>query len=113
MSTTLVNCTPHTVNIRRKDGTILTIESSGNFARVATVKETVSLPGVEGINVVKTVFDTSKIEGLPAPQEGVLYIVSLITLNALKGIRNDLVAPGDLIRDEGGNIIGCDGLTVA
>jgi len=46
MSTTLVNCTPHTVNIRRKDGTILTIESSDNFARVATVKENVSLPGV-------------------------------------------------------------------
>lgn len=113
MSTTLVNCTPHTVNIHRKDGSILTVEPSGNFARVATSVENIKIPEIEGINVAKTTFDTSNIEGLPAPQEGTLYIVSLITLNALKGIRNDLVAPGNLIRDEGGNIIGCDGLTVA
>ena len=111
--TALVNCTPHTVNIHREDGTVLTVEPSGDFARVATIKEEASIPGLEEIKVVKTTFDTSKIEGLPDPQEGILYIVSLITLDALKGIRTDLVAPGNLIRDEGGNVVGCDGLTVA
>ena len=111
--TTLINCTPHAVNIRREDGTFLTVQPSGDFARVATIKEETSIPGLEGIKVEKTTFDTSKIDGLPAPEEGTIYIVSLITLNALKGIRNDLVAPGNLLRDEGGNIIGCDGLTVA
>lgn len=111
--TTLINCTPHAINIHREDGTILTVEPSGDFARVATNIENVELSGVAGIKVVKTTFDTSKVEGLPAPKEGVIYIVSLITLNALKGIRTDLVAPGNLIRDEGGNIVGCDGLTVA
>lgn len=111
--TTLINCTPHAVNIYSKDGTVITVESSGNFARVATIKEETSIPGLEGIKVEKTTFDTSKIDGLPAPEEGVIYIVSLITLNALKGIRTDLVAPGNLIRDEKGNIIGCDGLAVA
>ena len=111
--TTLINCTPHAVNIHSEDGTILTVEPSGDVARVATNIENVELSGVEGIKVVKTTFDTSKVEGLPSPKEGVIYVVSLITLNALKGIRSDLVAPGNLIRDEKGNIIGCDGLTVA
>lgn len=113
MPVTFINCTPHAVNIHRENGSVLTVEPSGNFARVATNIENVELSGVTGIKVVKTTFDTSKVEGLPSPEEGVIYIVSLITLNALKGIRNDLVAPGNLIRDEGGNIIGCDGLTVA
>ena len=111
--TTLINCTPHAVNIRREDGAFLTVQPSGDFARVATIKEETSIPGLEGIKVVKTTFDTSKVEGLPTPEEGVIYIVSLITLNALKGSRSDLVAPGNLIRDEKGNIVGCDGLTVA
>ena len=111
--TTLINCTPHAVNIHSENGTVLTVEPSGDFARVATIKEETSIPGLEGIKVEKTTFDTSKVEGLPAPEEEVIYIVSLITLNALKGIRTDLVAPGNLIRDEGGNIVGCDGLTVA
>lgn len=113
MSVTFINCTPHTVNIYSKDGAVLSVESSGNFARVATDIKNVDIPGIENIKVVKTTFDTSKVEGLPEPKEGVIYIVSLITLNALKGIRTDLVAPGNLIRDEGGNIVGCDGLTVA
>jgi len=113
MSVTFINCTPHAVNISCEDGSVLTVEPSGDFARVATNVENVNIPGIEGIKVVKTTFDTSKVEGLPAPEEGVIYIVSLITLNALKGIRSDLVAPGNLIRDEGGNIVGCDGLTVA
>lgn len=92
---------------------VLTVEPSGEFARVATNIENIKVPGIEGIKVVKTTFDTTKVDGLPAPEEGVIYIVSLITLNALKGIRSDLVAPGNLIRDEKGNIVGCDGLTVA
>lgn len=32
MSVTFINCTPHTVNIYSKDGTVLSVESSGNFA---------------------------------------------------------------------------------
>ena len=111
--TTLINCTPHTVNIHRENGSVLTVEPSGEFARVATNIENIKVPGIEGIKVGKTTFDTTKVDGLPAPEEGVIYIVSLITLNALKGIRSDLVAPGNLIRDEKGNIVGCDGLTVA
>lgn len=113
MPTTFINCTPHAVNIQREDGSTLTVEPSGDFARVATNVENVNIPGIEGIKVVKTTFDTTKVDGLPEPTEGVIYIVSLITLNALKGIRSDLVAPGNLIRDEKGNIVGCDGLTIA
>jgi hypothetical protein len=113
MSVEFVNCTPHAVNIHREDGTVFTVDPSGNFARVATNIENVEISGIEGIKVVRTTFDTTKVDGLPAPEEGVIYIVSLITLNALKGIRTDLVAPGNLIRDEKGNIVGCDGLTIA
>lgn len=113
MSVEFVNCTPHAVNIKCEDGSTLTVNPSGNSARVAEIIKPVSIPGVENIKVVKTTFDTSKIYELPEPKEGVLYIVSRITLDALNGIRNDLVSPGKLLRDENGNIVGCDGLTIA
>lgn len=66
---------------------------------------------VEFVNCTPHAVNISREDG--SVLAGVIYIVSLITLNALKGIRSDLVAPGNLIRDEGGNIVGCDGLTVA
>ncbi len=111
MSTTLVNCTPHAINIKTENGTV-SVPASGNVARVETTVVPVSELD-NGVQIVKTVFNTDKVTGLPEPKEGTFYIVSLITLQALEGIRNDLFAPGNLIRDKEGNIVGCDGLTVA
>jgi len=107
----LINLTPHEVVLYANDGcTIIEkIPSSGN-ARVAMSEETIG--ELNGVPVVS--FVVGAVEGLPEPQEGVVYIVSFITLQALVGTtdRTDFVAPNTnsaCVRDEGGNILGVMG----
>ena len=47
--------------------------------------------------------------GLEEPRDGVVYIVSGMVLAAISG-RDDVLAPGELVRDEAGRVIGCRGL---
>jgi hypothetical protein len=48
------------------------------------------------------------VQGLPAPQEGVILIVSRIVAEAAKAEgRGDLVVPDGVIRDAGGGVLGC------
>ena len=47
---------------------------------------------------------------LPNEQEGVLYIVSRITAEALPN-RDDLLMVDGTVRDDGGRIIGCTGFS--
>ncbi len=51
-----------------------------------------------------------KVEGLPAQQSGIFYIVSGLVLSASD--RTDLLAPGELVRDAAGNPIGCKGFRI-
>ena len=44
---------------------------------------------------------------LPEPQENTLYIVSALVANALKGIRNDLRIPTNMVKNLLGQPIGC------
>ena len=107
----LINLTPHEVVLYANDGdTILErIPSSGN-ARVAMTEEIIGeLNGVPVVNVV-----IGDVEGVPEPQEGVVYIVSFITLQAFieTSDRTDLVAPNTnsaCVRDDEGNILGVMG----
>jgi hypothetical protein len=52
-----------------------------------------------------------ELEGLPEPIEGVFFIVSRIVREAAKD-RTDLLVPQGLIRDENGQPIGCESLSV-
>jgi len=47
-----------------------------------------------------------RVEGLPEPETGVLYLVSAVVRAAVPG-RADVASPGDLVRDGEGNVIGC------
>ena len=49
------------------------------------------------------------VTGLEEPRDGVVYIVSGMVLAAITG-RDDVLAPGELVRDEAGRVIGCRGL---
>lgn len=94
----LVNLTPHQIVIDI-DGNRVTIPSTGN-CRVAvkqTKEEPLSFHVLNGEGkeeytcpIFKNIF--GEVEGLPAPEAGIVYIVSLIVLNAL-GYRADVVAP--------------------
>jgi hypothetical protein len=90
----IVNLTPHTLVIRRSasnlaepDPTDLVISSSGS-ARVGTRSE--PLGDIDGVPVVRTTY--TAVNGLPEPEEGTVYAVSLLVLQALPA-RTDLVGP--------------------
>lgn len=106
---TIINLTPHTVTILAEDGsTIKEIPSSG-IARCVTTRERAG--EIEGVPINRTVF--GEVEGLPAPSEGVYFVVSAITAKALKGVRDDLLITDDAVRDEQGRIVGCRALARA
>ena len=102
------NLTPHTINVVDASGaSMLTLPASGSVARCrATATET---ERVDGVPVFKTV--DGEVEGLPEPQNGVLYVVSALVREAVKATRTDVVSPAEFVRDAEGKILGCKGFT--
>jgi len=108
----LTNLTPHEIVVVGHDGRhLLTLPPSGTVARVATTEE--SLPSLavddQEIPVVRPTM--GDVEGLPEPQDDVIYVVSRLVAEAAPRIRRDLVCPGPLVRDDAGRPIGCRGLS--
>lgn len=109
-SATLVNLTPHPINLYGDDDKLIqTIPPSGTVARVAEYRKLDAY--VNGIPLREIVF--GEIEGLPAPKEGTLYIVSALVRSATKEKgRTDVISPdtgAGAVRDEDGRIIGTRG----
>lgn len=106
----LKNLTPHEVKIFKLVGTVpdldLVIEEEEEVARVNCEYVKVDKK-VEGVDMYRTVF--GEVTGLPAYEEGVYLLVSAMVREALP-LRSDLVSPGQLLRDDDGNVIGCLGL---
>lgn len=100
------NLTPHELNIQKEDGTMLSIPASGLVARAD--QKQVAEKIVDGITLYSTSYGDAI--DLPEPEEGVIYITSVLTAQAVKGQRDDVYFPGTMIRDDDGNIIGCVGL---
>lgn len=113
-----INTTPHDINLMLETGNLV-IKPSGLSFRVAADTEVVRTEQIEGHAVeVRTrvfhdvvVFDGEEEVPLPDEQEGVVYIVSRITAEALPE-RTDLRMVDGTVRDESGRIIGCTGLSV-
>lgn len=99
-----INLTPHEVRIIT-DNEVLAIPPSGTVARCEQTEEVVG--EIEGVRVTQLVM--GELVGLPPASEGVTYIVSHIVLQAAAQ-RHDLVKPGELVRNEAGDIIGCRSL---
>ena len=98
----IVNLTSHTIN-EVTTGTAYPV--SGIVARVK--QTTIKQREFAGIPIYESQF--SDIEGLPARQVGVIYIVSALALSAIPVNRDDVVAPGNLQRNEHGQPVGCVG----
>jgi hypothetical protein len=100
MINSYVNLTPH--EIRLNDGRVF--PPAGVVARVSTSHTPFDENGVCAVQF-------GEIVGLPAPQDGILYIVSGMVAAAAK--RNDVVSPAtghpDAKRDERGQIISVPG----
>jgi hypothetical protein len=106
-----VNLTPHEITIfADSDATSsMVLPRSGQIARVSSATQVVHNDW--GFPVVRTTFGT--VEGLPDQAEGVALVVSGMVLDAMKAsgvYRNDLFAPGQLLRDASGAPMGCIGL---
>lgn len=101
-----VNLTPHTLNVVDRNGKVHNIEPSGLVARVETNK--LNVGSTEGFNLM--VETTGKVVDMPDSEWLTLYIVSRVVAAELKE-RTDVLVPGDFIRDEAGNILGCKGFS--
>ena len=99
------NLTPHMLNIIAADGTVVNIEPSGVVPRVSSSQEIVE--EINGISIFHEVF--GDVIDLPQPEEGVVLVVSRLVASAVKG-RNDILVPGNLLRNEQGQVIGANGL---
>ena len=103
----LKNFTPHNVVVIVNE-TKIVIPSDG-IARVTETKTVAPSIDVDGVAVETFVSAFGEVENLPPQEEGVMVIVSALVASAAKG-RDDLLVPGELVRDDGGNIVGCKSL---
>ena len=103
----LKNFTPHNVVIVINNSTIV-IPSDG-IARVTETKTATPSIDVDGVIIETFISAFGEVENLPPQEEGVMLIVSALAASAAKG-RDDLLVPGELVRDDGGNIVGCKSL---
>ena len=103
----LKNFTPHNVVIVMNE-TKIVIPSDG-IARVTEAKTVAPSIDVDGVIVETFKSSFGEVENLPPQEEGVMVIVSAMAADAAKD-RNDLLVPGELVRDNDGNIIGCKSL---
>ena len=105
----IVNLTPHAATVIGNDGEVVATFPSAGIARAAQTD--VKVGEINGIPIVETTF--GEVVDLPEPQEGVMLIVSIITLNAARaGGRptDDLLITSGPVRDDSGRIIGCKAL---
>jgi len=115
---TIINLTPHIIKLNSgKEFPPFWILRSGTVARVSAQFSLTTSPELLKEEIYIYTVEYGEIEGLPEPEEGKLYIVSAMVLEAGKRIgRNDLLAPAtghpETIRNERGEIISVPGFIV-
>jgi len=110
----IINLTPHVLNVVANSGKTIEILPSGKVARCTqtnTVWDNNIL--VDGTDEFLTINNTTfgQVVDLPEPEEGTLFVVSSIVKSAVPN-RNDVLRPGEAVRDAAGKIIGCKGLAL-
>ena len=103
-----INCTTHVLNIIANDGEVIAVPPSGQVARVSTVRKQVMSIG----NIPVFSVEFGEVESLPEPvsvSETVFVVSALVAQRVPE--REDVFSPGELVRDESGQPIGCKGLS--
>ena len=105
----IVNLTPHALNfLDAENRVVLTVPSSG-VARAAQRRESIGTIDADGVTLSVTRSKFGAVEGLPAEQDGVIYVVLALTAQAVSK-REGVFIVDDSVRDENGRIIGVRGL---
>lgn len=113
--TVFINLTPHDINLT-VSGTQRTIRATGCIARAKETHEVTE--HIDGIPILSCHYGkvqvigikSGEIKDMPKETQGAYYIVSNIAAHMFPPERNDILVPGDPIRDDKGKIIGCQGL---
>jgi len=108
----IINLTPHAFTLCNDTGEIIRIiEPTKPTARVSSVVRIVG--EIDDIPITKITFGA--VEDLPEPQEGTIYIVSLLVQQAVN--RPDVyrpdTGPQSIIRDSIGQIVGVKALAAS
>lgn len=116
----LVNLTPHRITIvAPADWPLLgsntdpiVVDPSGMVARCAETREIIAslATGHGGFDIPVYRATFGAVQNLPDPQPDTAYIVSMRLAQAVPD-RTDVFFPGEAVRDDKGNIIGCIGLS--
>ena len=101
----IINLTPHPLVFMDEEKKVLFEIPSSGIAR-ASQKETL-IGKINGLPIYK--MEYGKVENLPAPKEDTVYVVSLLTAQAVPE-RQDVFVVAHPVRDEQGRIIGAQGL---
>ena len=105
----IINLTPHDIVIQLAPGETRTIARSGQVARADELPQ--SAGPIDGLPTTYVVY--GEIRDLPDPTAGTYYIVSMVTAMAARASGRafeDLLTPGQQIRDDAGRVIGCQSL---
>jgi len=97
-----INLTKHDIT---EVSTGITIPKSGIVVRCTTNRKRVSKQS--NLPIYKTI--SGDIDYLPEPKPNTIYIISALALNCKDKDRTDVVAPGQVQKDEHGKILGCTG----
>lgn len=110
MSAILINKTPHPVTVFSDvEGTV----TYGAAESPARVSEERSLVGYNNDCIPFYIYKYGQVTGLPPEEDpDVAYIVSSQVMQAIPQ-RNDLLVPADMVRDDQGRIIGCNGFRIS
>ena len=104
----LRNFTSHEVVVFLADGTEIRFPSEGT-ARVEVYGEPCN-ETICGVPVLSRRAKYGEVSGLPEPEQGTMFIVSLVMGMALRGSRDDLLVPAtdpaNVIRTPDGKIVG-------
>lgn len=103
------NLTPHPLKVRLANGEFREFPKCENPLRISTKTSQIRL--VEGIPLFAT--EMGAPENVPPVESGVYYVVSrLAASHENLRHRQDLLCPGPLVRDEKGQVIGCEGFSL-
>lgn len=110
----LINLTPHEIIIvlTNEQRTQIRLPASGVVARVDTQSTDLTplyLPDGTEVPVKRSIL--KEVVGLPDTKPKVGYVVSRLVLEAVKHERYDVFSPGEFVRNDQGQIVGCLGLS--
>lgn len=106
----IVNLTPHSINFVTAEGEpLMTVAPSGQLARVTAKTVNTGEVTVGEVTLPVTGTTYGEVEGLPAPEEGTIYVVSSLVASRVPD-RPDVFIPNESVRDSAGRIVGCKSL---